>query len=109
MNPDVGMIITNHGWLPIGHDVQSVFAMNHLDVMAAFCQFVRELLNKYGVSAEMVGKIKRGDHAEAHRPSIANLASPSVSPDSGIYTRKRPLLEQEGTVQDAYLLFVVES
>jgi hypothetical protein len=83
MNPDIGMIITNHGRLPIGHDVESVFAMNHLDVMAAFCQFVRERLNKNGVTAEMVGRIKRGDHAVAHRPSITNLASPSVSSNSG--------------------------
>src|SRR6266852_8490444 len=66
-NPYVGRIFTNCRRLPIGHEVERVLAMNHLDVMAAFCQFVRELLNKNGVAAEMVGRIKRSDHAKAHK------------------------------------------
>jgi hypothetical protein len=67
MNPHVGMIFTNSRRLPIGHEVKGVLAVNHLDMMAASCQFVRELLNKDGVAAEMVGRIKRGDHAKAHK------------------------------------------
>ncbi len=46
--------------------------MHDLDVMAALCQFVRELLNKNGVATEMVGRIKCGDHAKAHLRAYSN-------------------------------------
>ena len=67
MNPYVGMIFTSCRRLPIRHEVKGVLAVDHLDVVAALCQFVRELLNKDGVAAKMVGRIKRGDHAKPHK------------------------------------------
>jgi hypothetical protein len=46
--------------------------MHDLDMMAALCQFVRELLNKNGVTTEMVWRIECGDHAKAHLRAYSN-------------------------------------
>ena len=48
--------------------------MNHLHVMPAFCEFIGELLNKYGVAAEVVGRIKRCDHTKAHQAFQASYS-----------------------------------
>src|SRR5262249_39657274 len=55
-----------------------IFAMDDVDMMSVRDQCARQRPHKNAITTKVVGRIKRGDHAKAHRPSIANLASPCV-------------------------------
>jgi hypothetical protein len=67
MNFHVRNILAAAWWTPTAHEVVRVLAMNYLHVMPAFGEFMRQLLNKYGVAAEVVGRIERCHHTKAHQ------------------------------------------
>ena len=66
MHYDIGMVLIGCGGGATTEELIGILTMNNLDSMTSLCQFIRELVNKNRVAAEMVGRIKRGDHAKAH-------------------------------------------
>src|SRR6478672_2600643 len=70
------MIFSDTGRTAVAHELERILAMNDVDAMTALRQFIRELLNEYGVATEMVWRIKCSHHAKPHRASF--LLQPAV-------------------------------
>ena len=47
-------------------EAMGIFAMHHFDMVPLCHQRTSQRLHKYGIPAEMVRRIKRGDHTKAH-------------------------------------------
>ena len=65
MHGYIGMVPRRCRWFWSAHNIISIFAMNHLDLMTARCQLVGQLLHKHGIPTKMVRRIESSDHAEA--------------------------------------------
>jgi hypothetical protein len=67
MNRDIGMIIIRCLRLPARLQAIGIPAMNHLHMMAVPGQFIGQAVHENPIPAEVIGGIKRRDHAKTQR------------------------------------------